>query len=167
MRAWFNRVFTELLPENTRDQSRFEPIPLEEAPEPEGAFGGVYTYIVSTAKDAPEELSDPRRVLEVIRGLVLHPEHRIRDRKSGKLREIRYGLGQSTRFRQILELFTNQPKRDGVNVCCGEAGIMNRYIERWWQNTTSLKGVRIVHALFIFCKEARISLPPYRITVRF
>lgn len=36
---------------------------------------------------------------------------------------------------------------------------MNRYIERWWQNTTSLKGVRIVHALFIFCKEARISLP--------
>lgn len=91
MRAWFNRVFTELLPENTRDQSRFEPIPLEEAPEPEGAFGGVYTYIVSTAKDAPEELSDPRRVLEVIRGLVLHPEHRIRDRKSGELRDIRYG----------------------------------------------------------------------------
>ena len=44
---------------------------------------------------------------------------------------------------------------------------MNKYIERRWQHTTSLKGVRIVHALFIFCKEARISLPPYRITVRF
>ena len=43
MNLWFNRVFRELLPENTPDQSRFESIPLpEEAPEFDGCFGGIY-----------------------------------------------------------------------------------------------------------------------------
>ena len=92
MSAWFNRVFTELLPENTRDQSRFEQIPLpDEAPEADGTFGGVFTYACSDAKDALPEEKDPYRVLEVIRKLVHHPEHLIRDRNSAETRQIRYG----------------------------------------------------------------------------
>ena len=92
MNAWFNRVFRELLPENTADQSRFEPIPLPaEATEPDGCFGGVWTYACGNGKNTPPEETDPYRVLEVVRSLVHNPAQRIKRKGAAAPREIRYG----------------------------------------------------------------------------
>ncbi len=92
MNAWFNRVFRELLPENTANQSRFELIPLpEDAPEPDGCFGGVWTYACGNGKNTPPEETDPYRVLEAVRSLVHNPAKRIKGKGDSSPREIRYG----------------------------------------------------------------------------
>ncbi len=92
MNAWFNRVFRELLPENTPDQSRFEPIPLpEEKPEPDGCFGGVWTYACGNAPSTPPEETAPYRVLEIVRSLVRNPARRIKGKRDSEPREIRHG----------------------------------------------------------------------------
>ncbi len=92
MNSWFNRVFRELLPENTPDQSRFESIPLpEEAPEFDGCFGGVYTYACGNGKNTPTEETDPYRVLEVVRSLVHNPAQLIKGRGDRAPREIGFG----------------------------------------------------------------------------
>ncbi|MBO4676690.1 MAG: UvrD-helicase domain-containing protein [Oscillospiraceae bacterium] len=92
MNAWFNRVFRELLPENTADQSRFEPIPLpSEAPESDGCFGGVWTYACGNGKNTPPEETAPYRVLEVVRSLVHNPAQLIKGKGDDEPREIRYG----------------------------------------------------------------------------
>lgn len=92
MNAWFNRVFRELLPENTPDQSRFEPIPLpEEKPEPDGCFGGVWTYACGNGPSTPPEETAPYRVLEIVRSLVRNPARRIKGKGDSEPREIRYG----------------------------------------------------------------------------
>ena len=87
---WFNRVFSELLPENTADQSRFEEIPLEDAPKPDGTFGGIYTYTCRDDKNAPADTLDPYRVSQVIRSLVQHPDRLIKERGDDAPRMIRY-----------------------------------------------------------------------------
>ena len=90
MNRWFNRVFAELLPANTADQSRFEEIPLEDAPEPDGTFGGIYTYSCRKDKNAPADMADPYMAAQVIRCLVNNPGHLIRERRDKTPREIRY-----------------------------------------------------------------------------
>ena len=92
MNAWFNRVFRELLPENTPDQSRFELIPLPaEASEPVSCFGGVWTYACGNGKNTLPEETDPYRVLEVVRSLVHNPAQLIKGKGDDEPREIRYG----------------------------------------------------------------------------
>ena len=90
MSGWFNRVFGVLLPEDSKNQSHFEPIPLpEKAATPDGAFGGVYTYSCGQGKEMEER--SPARVLEIVRRLVHHSEYQIPQGRDGALREIRYG----------------------------------------------------------------------------
>ncbi len=92
MNGWFNRVFTELLPEDTEDQRAFEGIPLPgETPEDDGTFGGVYTYGCSAAKNAGANELGPQRTAEIIRRLVHDPQFMIKKAGRSEPEEISYG----------------------------------------------------------------------------
>ena len=92
MNGWFNRVFRELLPEDTEDQRAFEEIPLpEETPEDDGTFGGVYTYGCRAAKNAGVTESGPHRTAEIIRRLVHDPKFTIKKSGHAEPEEISYG----------------------------------------------------------------------------
>ncbi len=80
MRSWFNRTFSELLPEATALQSQFDPIPLETAPAADGSFEGVYFYNVRNGKNASPEDLDPNKVSRIIQRIVGNPAYTIRER---------------------------------------------------------------------------------------
>ncbi len=87
---YFNRVFSEMLPEETGDQSRFEEIPVPEAREDE--FQGIYTYTAYTGSLAgvyPDK-TDPLQIGKIIRRLVDNGEHLIRTGDDITPRKIRY-----------------------------------------------------------------------------
>ena len=90
MCGYFNRVFTELLPEETENQSRFDEIPLPDATENE--FQGIYTYKAYTGKGAAEypEMSDPVRIADMIEKLVGNENYQLRGEKDKEPRPIRY-----------------------------------------------------------------------------
>ena len=87
---YFNNVFTGMLPEETREQSKFEPIPLSEM-EDKG-FGGIFTYKAYTGQSAtvhPEE-TDPIRIADIIESLVNNEKYMI-TKKQGEPEKISYG----------------------------------------------------------------------------
>jgi len=87
---YYNRVFTELLPEESENQSKFEDIPL---PEPaDGEFQGVYTYTAYTgeAEKVHPEMADPVQVADIIERLVGNERYMIRGEKETSFRPIRY-----------------------------------------------------------------------------
>ena len=87
---YFNRVFRELLPEETENQSRFEDIPL---PVPtENEFQGVYTYkaYVGRAADEYPDMTDPVKIADIIERLVGNSKYQLRGEKDREPRPIRY-----------------------------------------------------------------------------
>lgn len=95
----FNQMFSEMLPEETENQSRYETIPFEDPekdnavpPVKEGEFQGVYTYGAFTGKGAEENPleSDPVRISEIITRLVDRDDFLIRGEKDKAPRKIRY-----------------------------------------------------------------------------
>ncbi len=87
---YYNRVFADLLPEETVNQSRFEEIPLPEAAE--GEFRGVYTYKAYVGKAAAEnpDMSDPVRIADIIERLVNNRDYQLRGKTEKAERPIRY-----------------------------------------------------------------------------
>ena len=87
---YYNRVFAELLPEETVNQSRFEEIPLPRATE--GEFQGVYTYKAYTGKAAIEypDMADPLMIADIIERLVNNDKYQLRGKKENAPRPIRY-----------------------------------------------------------------------------
>ena len=90
MCRWFNRVFSDLLPEDNADQSKFSEIPIEKAKDPVGTFHGIYSYIRDERKTAKPEMKDTERVLSMVRRLVNNPAYTICG-KDGQERKITYG----------------------------------------------------------------------------
>ena len=90
MRSWFNSTFRTLLPETTPLQSQFEPIPLEEAPAPDGTFEGIYSYEVFSGRKADPEDMDPAKVAKIIRRIVGNPAYQIRQRGDQESRLVTY-----------------------------------------------------------------------------
>ena len=86
--AWFNETFEDLLPEDTADQSRFEPIPLDGSRKEEGTFGGVYYYDV--VKSDEEEEKDAYKVSEMIGKLVHNSNYKIYGKGDKEARELDY-----------------------------------------------------------------------------
>jgi len=87
---YYNRVFQELLPSETDNQSKFEEIPLPDT-DNEG-FGGVYTYRAYAGKaseDNPDK-TDPVRIADMIELLVGREDCKIIEKASGKARPITY-----------------------------------------------------------------------------
>lgn len=90
IRSWFNSTFQTLLPETTTLQSQFEPIPLEEAPAPDGTFEGIYSYEVFSGKNAAPQDMDPAKVAKIIHRIVGNPAYQIRQRGDKESRMVNY-----------------------------------------------------------------------------
>ena len=86
---YFNRVFTELLPEETENQSKFEDIPLPEPVEDE--FQGIFTYKAYTGQAEAEypDMTDPVRIADLIEKIVGNGKFLIRGEKDKELRQVR------------------------------------------------------------------------------
>ena len=87
---YFNRRFTAMLPEESRDQSRFEEIPVPDAREDE--FQGVYTYQAYTGglqAEHPEE-TDPVQITRIIEKIVDNDAYLVRTGSDKKPRRLRY-----------------------------------------------------------------------------
>lgn len=87
---YYNQEFSEMLPEETENQSRFEEIPLPEPADEE--FQGIYSYKAYGGKAVLEypELADPIRIANIIEGLVGKEEYQIRGERGADLRPLRY-----------------------------------------------------------------------------
>lgn len=88
--TYYNKVFSEMLPEETDDQSKFEEIPLPE--EINGEFQGIYSYKAYTgqaAKDNPDE-ADPVKIADMIERLVGRPEYLVSTDGDDAPRPIKY-----------------------------------------------------------------------------
>ena len=87
---YFNRVFTAMLPEESRDQSKFEEIPVPSARDDE--FQGVYTYQAYTGglqAEHPEE-TDPKQIAKIIEKIVDNDAYKIRTGSDKIPRKLRY-----------------------------------------------------------------------------
>ncbi len=83
LRERFNSTFSAMLPVETPEQSKFEPIPLEDKPTNDSAFSGVYYYDACVDSKAPAELQDANVVAKMIGQLVGNPQYLI-PRKKGE-----------------------------------------------------------------------------------
>lgn len=113
MRSWFNDTFRSLLPESTPLQCKYEPIPLEPAPVPDGTFSGVYSYTVSTAQCADPENTDPARVAKIIQRIVGNPAYMIQEPGDGEKRMVSYQdimliTPRKTKMASYIQAFTRQ-----------------------------------------------------------
>ena len=86
---YFNRVFTNMLPAQTEEQSEYKPIPL---PEDTDQFQGIYKYRAcggKTVKNFPE-YADSIQVSNIIETIVNNEEFKIKTKGDDSLRKIRY-----------------------------------------------------------------------------
>ena len=89
--GYFNRVFSEMLPEETENQSKYEEIPLPEA-DKEEVFQGAYTYKAYTGKaveEYPEE-ADPIKIADIIERMVGRADYKLKGADDKKARPIKY-----------------------------------------------------------------------------
>ena len=82
LKAEFNRLFRELLPSDTKYQSRFEDIPIEGEDDP-AIRTGFYKYRTGKAVDT-------KTVAGIIRTLIADPGRIVRDPKTKELRRMMY-----------------------------------------------------------------------------
>ncbi len=89
--GYFNRVFSDMLPDETDNQSKFEEIPIP-AQETDDVFQGVYTYKAYTGKaaEAEPEMADPVRIADIIERLVGRDDYLIKGSNDKGSRPIRY-----------------------------------------------------------------------------
>lgn len=79
---FFNSKFSQMLPEETVNQSKFERIPLPDPVEDE--FQGVYNYSIENSDD------DPGMIAEIVNRLVGNDKFKVRGKDDNALRPIRY-----------------------------------------------------------------------------
>ena len=87
---YFNRVFTDLLPEQTINQSKYEEIPLTDKTTKD--FQGIYTYTAYTGKAIEEhsDETDPLQIGRIIDTLVDNEKYTITTKEDKIPRKIRY-----------------------------------------------------------------------------
>lgn len=73
MCTWFNSVFTDLLPEDTDIQSKFNEIPVGEKAPYDSLLEGAYHYTIPFTRSIGES-EDPRNVADIILKIINHPE---------------------------------------------------------------------------------------------
>ncbi|MBQ2657619.1 MAG: UvrD-helicase domain-containing protein [Erysipelotrichaceae bacterium] len=112
LHKWFNQVFSLLLDEDTKDQSRFELIPIVEK-EDKGVTG-VYSYVANTGTKAEPEEKDDCRVLEIVRKLVGNDGVQIPD-DNGNLRSVTYrDIMIITKTKPAIEKYTKIFTENGI-----------------------------------------------------
>lgn len=82
---YYNRIFTELLPEETVNQSKFEEIPVPEDVTDE--FRGVYKYLLDPKDD---ERTKVCTIADIIRSLVNNEKYKIRGKEDKEPRLIKF-----------------------------------------------------------------------------
>ncbi len=115
MNTWFNSMFSELLPEDTENQSRFHKIPLEQDTGEDETFEGVY-YYTSKPRSKDDSEKDPARVADMIERLVDNPDYLIREKenkRNAKIRRIKYQdfmiiTPVKTKLADYMQEFTNR-----------------------------------------------------------
>lgn len=88
--AYFNRVFSQMLPEESENQSKFEEIPL---PDKECEdFQGIFQYKAYTgqAEKLYPDTTDPQQIFRIIEKLVNNNKYLIRTGNDKELRKIKY-----------------------------------------------------------------------------
>lgn len=73
MCMWFNRTFSELLPEDTEIQSRFSEIPTGEKGSYDSPIEGAYSYLVPYSRSVAGS-EDPHKVAEIIQKIISRPD---------------------------------------------------------------------------------------------
>ena len=107
MKTWFNDVFSRLLPENTMNQSKFEPIPIEGEDDP-GLFSGVYRYLSNGDGDA-------KKVRDIINKLVGSQKYMVGDADRKCLR--------SPEYRDFMIITNKKDQINEIMSVLGEADI--------------------------------------------
>ncbi len=89
--GYFNRVFNEMMPVETENQSKFEEIPIPESSK-EDVFQGIFTYKAYTGKAAAEnpEMADSNKIADIIERLVGCDYYMIKGGSDKESRPIRY-----------------------------------------------------------------------------
>ncbi len=88
---YFDRIFPKMLPEDTRDQSKYEKIDKKE--EICDELQGIYSYYAYTGtmeKEHPEE-TDPKQVVSIVKRLVNNENYKIRTNDDKTPRSIEFG----------------------------------------------------------------------------
>ncbi|WP_026527812.1 UvrD-helicase domain-containing protein [Butyrivibrio sp. VCD2006] len=89
--GYFNRVFGEMLSEETENQSKYEEIPLADVPN-EDVFQGIYTYKAYTGKELGEfaNEADPIKIADIIERLVGREDYKLKSSSDKEPRPIKY-----------------------------------------------------------------------------
>jgi len=93
LKKYFNKTFTEMLPSENKYQSKFNEIPIDDAPFAEDLFEGVYKYeAVSGEKAEAEnpEQTDPVIIGKIISAITGNEKYKIKTPKDNEPRCIKY-----------------------------------------------------------------------------
>lgn len=82
MNTWFNDVFTNLLPTDRENQSKFDKIPLLAKPKADDTLKGVYYYDTYSYKDVAESEKDAEKIADIIEGLVDNDKYYILEKEN-------------------------------------------------------------------------------------
>ena len=90
MCIWFNKVFRDLLPEDTEIQSKFQAIPTGEKPEYKASLEGAYKYDIAYTRSIADS-EDPGEVANIIQKIVNDPNITVQGReKDDEPRRVQY-----------------------------------------------------------------------------
>ncbi len=87
LKEWFNRTFTSLMPQETPQQSKFEPIPIEGSDDAE-ILNGVWSYDVAINRSTL--LNGEEKTADIIQRLVNNPAYKVKIKSEDEPRMLRY-----------------------------------------------------------------------------
>ena len=107
VKNYFNDVFEEVMPEDTKDQSAYQDIENIDSKEKTGEFEGIYAYETYSGKlleDHPE-MSDYDQLVRIIKGLVNNPNYQITERDRSKSN---YDHLRNIAYKDFMIIFANK-----------------------------------------------------------
>ena len=107
VKNYFNNVFEDLMPEDTRDQSAYQDIENITSAEQTGEFEGIYTYETYYGKALAEhpEMNDFDQLASIIKTLVNNPDCQIIEKDRSK---DNYGQLRNITFKDFMIIFASK-----------------------------------------------------------
>ncbi len=107
VKNYFNTVFEDMMPEDTKDQSAYQCIENISSQEKAGEFEGIYVYESYTKKllDENPEMSDYDRLAGIIKAMVNNPNCKIYEKDRSKNN---YGQLRSITYKDFMIIFANK-----------------------------------------------------------
>ncbi|MBR2787524.1 MAG: UvrD-helicase domain-containing protein, partial [Erysipelotrichaceae bacterium] len=107
IKNYFNSVFKDVMPEDTKDQSAYQEIENVSSQESAGEFEGIYVYETYNGKllaDRPE-MNDFQQLVNIIKSLVNNPERQILEKDRSK---DNYGKLRNITFKDFMIIFAGK-----------------------------------------------------------